>query len=864
MSIRPFVVALTIASAGIALPAVSQTTPQPSADSATVVPGPEYKAGFFTRFLVGSGYRDLWTTPIRVPVLDMDHFAGGLTPLKTGHTGGQTISLHVIGADGNEYLLRSVDKHVKLAPEVSSGAVAWLLRDQISAGFATGALIVAPLMRASGVLHEEPTLAVIPDSPRLGEYRKQFAGELVWVEGRARGPGGAEGSDEDVPGFAGASKIVKTEKAMAEINSSPDERFDSRGYLTARLMDIVIGDWDRGHLQWWFARFGDKHEHLWRPVPHDRDWAFANHNGFIYSLIRPDVPWFVLYQPKYPNLIGLESQAWGQDRRLLQDLERPVWDSTAAWLKAQLTDAVIDDAVAQLPPPEQKLYGERMRRALRGRRDAIPSMAASFYTTMAGQADVHTIAVPSVVTITRRPDTIEINLRTRDGEGETYYDRRFDRQTTREVRLYLDGGPDSVAVSGAGDGIMVRLVSGANGTVLVDQDLPHSGPTQVYDGGHPISVLHGSPLVDNRLWTQPKLPPTTLEPERQPGDFLLRDAGSWCEPISSGAGGTGTGVSVQTGLTCSGFGFRRIPYGVQQTGNVGFNFGPNGVLANYLISVKATGGSPIWSLALAGTSAQYAWFYGIGNETPHHLPDDDFRARQAAVSALPTVAFLPSDHVTLTLGTGVRYWDTERRPLFFHETQPYGSGAFGTAEGTFAAVVDTRPTNSVDTNHVRAEFSARGVPSWWNSTASYGSIHGEATGFVALRPIPTQPYLRDRIGGDKEWGTAPFEDLPYIGGTTTVRGYYIQRFTGDAALYNQTELYVPLIKVAVVAPSTIGIMGLNDVGRVFAIGNHSDSWHDGVGGGLWTSFLDNQFLLTLTAVHGSERTFVYGGFGTTW
>jgi hypothetical protein len=685
----------------------------------------------------------------------------------------------------------------------------------------------------------------------------------VWVEGRARGAGGADESDVDVPGFAGASRVVKTEKMMKAIASTPDERFDSRAYLTARFMDFVIGDWDRGRLQWWWGRFGEKHDHLWRAIPHDRDWAFANHDGAIYSLIRPTTPWFVLYKPKYPNLLGLESQAWGQDRRLLQDLERPVWDSTAAWLKSVLTDSVIDDAVAQLPPPQQKLYGDRMRRALRGRRDALPSMAASFFRTVAGQADVHTVGVPSLVDITRRPDTIEIRVRSRD-DGSVYYDRRFDRTTTREVRIYLDGDADSVAIAGGGDGIMVRLVSGGNGDVLVDQDAAQAGPTQVYDGGHPMRVVHGEPLVDGRTYTRPSLPATTVEPDRQPTDFLLRDAGSWCAPITTASGGSAIGVTVQTGFVCRGYGFRRIPFGIEQTGNIGYTFGPGGVLGNYKASVRATGGSPIWTLNLSGTSSQYAWFYGIGNETPHHHDDDDFRARQSYFTAIPTVSFLPTERLTITVGPGLRYWDTERHPLFFRETQPYGSGGFGTLEGMADIVYDTRAPNTADTNHVRFEVSGRAVPSWWNATSTYGSVHGEASAFVVLHGIPTDPYLHVRVGGDKLWGTAPFQDLPSVGGANTVRGYFPGRFTGDAAAYGQVELYIPLATVSIVAPATFGVMGLNDIGRVFADGDHSSAWHDGFGGGLWTAFLRNQYVITITAAHSSERTLFSGGFGVIW
>ena len=562
-----------------------------------------------------------------------------------------------------------------------------------------------------------------------------------------------------MPGFGGASKVVKTEKLHAGDPQalSPDERFDSRGYLTARLMDMVVGDWDRGHLQWWFGRFGEKHDHLWRPIPHDRDWAFANHNGFIYSLIHPNVPWFVLYQSEYLSPTrSASSTAWGQDRQLLQDLDRPAFDSTARWLQSVLTDSVIDDAVAQLPPPEQKLYGARMRKALRGRRNALPALAAQYFRVMAGQADVHAVAVPSIITIRRHPDSLSISIRTRDADAETYYQRRFDRASTREVRLYMDGGPDSVAIAGAGNGIMVRLVSGANGDVLVDQHEAHAGPTQVYDGGHPVQVAHGSPLIDSRRFTQPTLPPTTLEPERQPADFLLRNAGSWCAPISSGAFATGSGLTVKPGSVQR----LRLPARSvrdQQTGNIGFNFGPNGVLANYLVSVRATGGSPIWSLGFNGTSAQYTWFYGIGNETPHHLPDNDFRARQAYLAATPTVAFVPSEHVTVTLGTGLRYWDTERRPLFFRETQPYGSGGFGTINGTFDAVYDFAP-NERYRHESRARRTVRACRAGRLEcdVEAYGTVHAEVSGFLVLRPLPTERTCACASGATSSGGRRRF------------------------------------------------------------------------------------------------------------
>ncbi|GEM_PF-5821701 len=87
----------------------AQPTSQARA-SVTLVPGARYAAGGLHRLFMGDGYRDLWTHPFEVPVLDLHSFAGGLTPLRS-HVGSQTTSLRLQGADGKQYQFRSVDKN---------------------------------------------------------------------------------------------------------------------------------------------------------------------------------------------------------------------------------------------------------------------------------------------------------------------------------------------------------------------------------------------------------------------------------------------------------------------------------------------------------------------------------------------------------------------------------------------------------------------------------------------------------------------------------------------------------------------------------------------------------------------------------
>src|SRR5687768_12016449 len=77
---------------------------------AKVIANPYYaKAGGFKRFMLGHHYRKEWATPVEVEVINFDTTAGGLTPEKLGG-GMQTKSLRLKGANGKEYVLRSINK----------------------------------------------------------------------------------------------------------------------------------------------------------------------------------------------------------------------------------------------------------------------------------------------------------------------------------------------------------------------------------------------------------------------------------------------------------------------------------------------------------------------------------------------------------------------------------------------------------------------------------------------------------------------------------------------------------------------------------------------------------------------------------
>src|SRR5688572_22318815 len=114
------------------LPAAALAADPPA--TREVVIGPDYRAGGLHRFLFGRDYRDLWTMPVRLPVLDLGAHGGGLTPVR--RVGGQqTKGLALRGADGRSYTFRGVDKDpTSILPAELQGTIAdRIVQDQIAA-----------------------------------------------------------------------------------------------------------------------------------------------------------------------------------------------------------------------------------------------------------------------------------------------------------------------------------------------------------------------------------------------------------------------------------------------------------------------------------------------------------------------------------------------------------------------------------------------------------------------------------------------------------------------------------------------------------------------------------------------------------
>ncbi len=808
----------------------------------TVVAGPQYARGWLYRQLFGTEYRRLWTVPLRVPLLDLRGYAGGLTPISAGG-GFQTKSLWLRGADGFQYGFRSVDKVLAVPDEIDSTFVADIARDQTSSQHPGAPAVAAALLDAAGVLHTEQHLVVIPDDPALDTFRPRFAGTLGYLERRAV-------VDSGRPGFAGAIEIVSTRRLNPRVFDGPANRVDGRAFLAARLMDIYLGDWDRHRGQWTWARMSNASPVLWQPIPEDRDHAFVRFDGLMLGVgRRTAVPQLVQFGERYANAVGQTWNGRDIDRWFLNGLDRAAWDSVAAALQARLTDSVIDAAVRRLPDAWRELDGERLARALKARRDHLPEAATRFYRVLSRELDLHATRAAELVTIDRL-DGGRLAVRFAAQEpagGEPYLARTLDPRETREVRLYLYGGADRVVVRGDGDAAITVRIIGGGATELIDSS--RAGGARLYATGGDRVLGPGRVKVDARAYSPPRGPREDVPPPR--------DWGRRTWPATWVTFGPDIGVFAGTGGIYTRYGFRKLPYAWSWRWRGGWATAANTGRVAAAATFYRTNSRLHGELSGLVSGIEVLRWHGLGNATLRNRPDAYYRVTQHRYAVSAGLVLPVGRRMDVALGPRVHFNDTEERPgRIIADSLPYGAGDFGQVGLRGELRLDTRDLPTEPTRGVTLTLGGAGYPGVWDVRSAFGEVHGEGTAYLTAR-APLRTTLALRAGAKRLLGTFPFSEAAFIGDAATVRLGRQHRYAGAAAAWGNAELRVRLARVFVLVPSDLGVFGLGDLGRVWVEGETSDAWHGAVGGGFWLTFAQPGNVLTVSVARSAERTALY-------
>ena len=424
------------------------------------------------KVFLGAHHRAVWAAPVRVPVLHLAQAVPEAGPLKPTKLGGgfQSTSLTLQSMNGQLFVIRSLDKdpaHI-LPKFYQKTFLANGLRDATSAGNPYGALVVTPLAQALGVPHTHPRIFYVPaDAAMLGsaEANERLRGKLVLLEEKYSGN---EVSSTLLPQ---ARKYIDDEDMRKHLYADPCNRPDQPALLRARLLDVLVGDWDRHSGQWQWGELADptrRGGRLFVAVPKDRDQVFFRvSDGAIPWLMTRKfaVRHLVTFKREVHDIQALTGQGRYVDQRGLNALTRNDFAAAAHYAQACLPDSVLACAVRQLPPAVRALEGPTLLLDLQARRDQLPALAQKYYELKAERPVVAGTELPDHFIVGRTPDstTVRVYNRTLGADSLFYYHTFYTAETKR---LTLEGLGSDDLFELTGQGLKVVIHAGAGQDVL--------------------------------------------------------------------------------------------------------------------------------------------------------------------------------------------------------------------------------------------------------------------------------------------------------------------------------------------------------------------------------------------------------------
>jgi hypothetical protein len=803
----------------------------------TVIAGKEYQSSHLHKWLWGEDYRKEWVTPVQILVLNMDSAYGGFTPLKEGG-GRQTQSLHLKDAKGKRYVIRSVNKtYTKALPEIARGTfIETIANDQIATDHPYAALTVPSMAEAAGVYHTNPQYYVVPKTNRLEEYRDTFANMLVLLE---------EHPDEtqaDVKSFGSPEDIVSTEKMLEKITEENDHLMDQHFYVKTRLFDMFLGDWSRHPDNWRWAKFDSGTFKIYRPVPKDRDQAYAKYEGLLLSLIihGAALKHLQTFDDKIKNVKWFNYPAGALDKRFTNELTEQVWVDSAKALQHYLTDNVIENAVRQMPPPIFAESGNEIIHNLKSRRNELVKYATEYYHFLAEEVEITGSEQNEVFDVERLNDSLtSVTIYRVNKEGEVKkhptFSRTFSNNDTKEVRLYGIDGNDVFHIHGDGDNdIKIRIIGGRSKDSVINE----SSKIKYYD--NPGNVVSGNvklhPSADSTINAY-----KDEKPKWNKKSFIVM-------PNYTNT----RGVFIEAGFKGTKQAWRKEPFGWQQS-----------LKFNYSISNQSFGGDykgifneviGKWNILLDASYDQVLknYFFGLGNETVYDRKINYYYLHTTEGSGSVGLNRIFGKYHSFTV-TGFYQSiklknETDHLPLetlypvdgtVFDRKNFAGASASYMYYHVNDEVVPTKGFGfSLNTSHTK---NLTQTEKWFNK-------YWTTLGFYI--PMGKTFSLASRNGLHTLSGYPEFYQYNWLGGGQNLRGFHRQRFYGKTSFYSDNELrWIPNVK-SYLFNGKIGLIGFVDQGRVWMPRLTSDEWHVGYGGGLLLSPFNK---ITATVYYGMSK-----------
>lgn len=836
------------------LPAYAQQKP----DSITLAIAPAYDSVSKThRFFFGEGYRKLWATPVKIRIIDLQKENGGMKILQLGG-GMQTRSLRLEDASGREWALRTVQKYPERGlPENLRKTIAKdIVQDQIATNHPFASLIVPPLAKALGIPHALPEIVYVGDDPGLGTYRKEFANAVYLIENRA--PLEAEKTDN-------------TLKAQAKIAEDNDTRADQKLVLRARLLDFILGDWDRHEDNWRWLKLEDeeKGEKTYQPVPRDRDKVFYSTSGVF--------PWILSHQwlkanlqPYDPAIRAVNQWNYNQryfDRYFLNELSSADWQEEIKYVQEKISADLLAEAMKLMPEAINDVNGKELLAVLMTRKNNLQISAMEYYHFLTLHVDVAASDKKEYFEIVHQQSgnlMLSIyNIKKNGDQGRKIYKRSFEKGRTKEIRVYGLGGEDVFDVKAEHpSNIVVRMIGGdGKDRFLVPSFSKGRKNTFIYDRADEENEIPSPKAAKLRLSND------TLVNSYDKQSFMFDRLG----PLFHVNYNIDQGIQAGAGFLLEKQGFRKGPYAQKQEFWVDYSTGRKSFILNYSGDFKKVIGNNNFKINanLLGPN-NLSNFYGLGNETAFVKEDPKgmsyYRNRYDYLTT-DFQLYRNIDKWTIGAGIAAEYYTSSRsgnKNRFLNDFNQSSPEENVFHDRVYAGLIAELKYDSRD----NVGNPKKGI--YWNTVLSantqlngdhknYGKVRSEFRYY--LNPGNSGFVIANRLGGGTTFGDPAYYQRMQLGGVHNLRGFHTNRFTGKSNLYYNLDMRIKLFDfTSYIVPGSFGLLGFNDVGRVWMSGQSSRAWHYGYGGGIYVIPAD---LILIQAAVGfsGESTMPYISMG---
>ena len=815
-----------------------------AADSIIVSANVQYdKASRTKRFFNGNNYRKVWAAPVKLKVFRIKEEMGGFT--ITGLGGGhQTKSLKLADSKGREWSLRSLNKDLtKILPAGVKGTVAQrYLQDFISSAHPYSPLIVPTLAKAVDVIVSTPKIMFVPNDPALGTYRKIFANTVCMLEQKEPVPKGIDTKSE--------------QKIVNKLYDDNDNRVDQKAFLRARLLDLLIADWDRHFDQWRFAEYDTGKGKLYIPIPRDRDQAFSYSDGFLVKLGTGNfLPFLKGFRKDIPGIQWLAYWAKDLDRSFLNRLDSSDWRKTIESFTENISDEVIDNAVHNMPPEIYKISGSEIISKLKSRRDLLRKEGMKYYRFLSKRVDVVGSNKNEYFKVESVDKNLQVRVYKRTGKTDSaslMYTRIFEPSVTKEIDLYGLNGDDFFEIDDkASSSIKVRIIGGRGEDTF---NMKGKVRNYLYDLTTEKNLVSNSRRTSNRFENDPSV-------NRYSQTGFNYNKSSF--PNLNIGYNAEDGVLAGVGFTRKIYNFRRVPYSSLQKLSTLYAVSSKAYKINYQGEFNNVSGGKN-DLILNGEIGKPTLnnFFGIGNDTK--LQQDKsitfYRVRYNYASLDVLIRRRLKSFLSISAGPSIYdYWNHSQDNIDKILSKPSLVGL--DSINVYKTKTYVGGKLQILVNNLNSELlPTRGI-NWLTQYSAMGGINRSSHAFSTLTSDMTvYSSFSDpaglisilRIGGGHIFNNRYeyFQALT-LGQNNFLRGFRKNRFAGQSLAYGSLTLLIKLFDTkSYILPGSVGLITFDDVGRVWASNLSSSKWHNAYGGGLYYSPFN---LLILSGSVGFSR-----------